>query len=333
MKVLVTGATGFVGSHAAKALQDAGHTVRALVRTPSKIETVTARVGVDLASLETVHGEMADAVAVTAAVDGCDAVVHAAAVVGTDPLEAEIDASNFAGALNVLGAAADAGCDPIVHVSSAAALFPFQTDPVTGDHPVGSARMPYARSKAESEHLARRLQASGRGVVVIYPGGVFGPGDYGESTQVKPLRLWLTKPFLRSSGYTLNVVDVRDIAAVIAASMQAGRGPKRYVMFGHHLTCDELLSVLCEVTGRDLKSVSMPKAMFLAWGRLGDLARRSLGLVCGNVCEEQRFVHLRADHTRDRAQYTNHRSASSPSGLPAIRGGQWQVVCRCVIFR
>ncbi|MCY4664170.1 MAG: NAD-dependent epimerase/dehydratase family protein [Acidimicrobiaceae bacterium] len=275
MKVLVTGATGFVGSHAAKALQDAGHTVRALVRTPSKIETVTARVGVDLASLETVHGEMADAVAVTAAVDGCDAVVHAAAVVGTDPSsEAEIDASNFAGALNVLGAAADAGCDPIVHVSSAAALFPFQTDPVTGDHPVGSARMPYARSKAESEHLARRLQASGRGVVVIYPGGVFGPGDYGESTQVKPLRLWLTKPFLRSSGYTLNVVDVRDIAAVIAASMQAGRGPKRYVMFGHHLTCDELLSVLCEVTGRDLKSVSMPKAMFLAWGRLGALARR-----------------------------------------------------------
>ena len=275
MKVLVTGATGFVGSHAAKALQDAGHTVRALVRTPSKLETVTARVGVDLASVETVAGEIADAAAVTAAVDGCDAVVHAAAVVGTDPSsEAEIEASNFAGALNVLVAAADAGCDPIVHVSSAAALFPFRTDPVTGDHPVGSARMPYARSKAESEHLARRLQASGRGVVIVYPGGVFGPGDYGESTQVKPLQLWLTKPFLRSSGYTLNVVDVRDIAAVIAASMQAGRGPKRYVMFGHHFTSDELLSVLCEVTGRDLKSVSMPKAMFLAWGRLGDLARR-----------------------------------------------------------
>ncbi len=275
MRVLVTGATGFVGSHAAKALQDAGHTVRALVRTPAKLETVTARVGVDLAALETVEGDIADPAAVTAAVDGCDAVVHAAAVVGTDPSsEAEIEASNFAGALNVLGAAADSGCDPIVHVSSAAALFPFTSDPVTGDHPVGNAQMPYARSKAESEHLARRLQASGHGVVIIYPGGVFGPGDYGESTQVKPLHLWLTKPFTRSAGYTLNVVDVRDIAAVVAASMQAGRGPKRYVMFGHHLTSDELLSVLCEVTGRDLKSVRMPKALFLAWGRVGDLARR-----------------------------------------------------------
>ena len=275
MRVLVTGATGFVGSHAAAALQAAGHTVRALVRTPAKLETVTARVGVDLAALETVDGDIADAAAVSAAVDGCDAVVHAAAVVGTDPSsEADIEASNLAGALNVLGSAADAGCDPIVHVSSAAALFPFSTDPVTADHPVGSARMPYARSKAESEHLARRLQASGRGVVIIYPGGVFGPGDYGESTQVKPLQLWLTKPFMRSSGYTLNLVDVRDIAAVIVASMQAGRGPKRYMMFGHHLTSDDLLSVLCEVTGRDLKSVKLPRALFLAWGRLGDLARR-----------------------------------------------------------
>ena len=275
MRVLVTGATGFVGSHAAKALQNAGHTVRALVRTPAKLETVTARVGVDLASLDTVEGDIADAEAVNAAIEGCDAVVHAAAVVGTDPSsEADIEASNFAGALNVLGAAADAGCDPIVHVSSAAALFPYRTDPVTGDHPVGSARMPYARSKAESEHLARRLQDSGHGVVIIYPGGVFGPGDYGESTQVKPLQLWLTKPFMRSSGYTLNVVDVRDIAAVMAASMQAGRGPRRYVMFGHHFTSDELLSVLCEVTGRDLKSVAMPKALFQVWGRVGDLARR-----------------------------------------------------------
>ena len=78
MRVLVTGATGFVGSHAAKALQDAGHTVRALARTPAKLETVTARVGVDLDSLDAVHGDICDADAVAAAVDGCDAVVHAA---------------------------------------------------------------------------------------------------------------------------------------------------------------------------------------------------------------------------------------------------------------
>ena len=275
MKVLVTGATGFVGSHAAKALQDAGHTVRALVRTPSKLESVTARVGVDVGLLETVQGDIADAEVVTGAIEGCDAVVHAAAVVGTDPSsQADIEASNFAGALNVLGTAADTGCDPIVHVSSAAALFPFTTDPVTADHPVGDSPMPYARSKAECEHLARRYQSQGHGVVIIYPGGVVGPGDYNESTQFEPLKLWLTKPFLRSSGYSINHIDVRDVAAVIVASMQPGRGPKRYMMFGHHLTDEELLSLLCEVTGRDLKAVSMPRAMVAVLGRVGDLARR-----------------------------------------------------------
>ena len=275
MRVLVTGATGFVGSHAARALQDAGHRVRVLVRTPAKLQTVTARVGVDLDSVETFHGDITDADAVAAAIDGCEAVVHAAAVVGTDPsAAARIEASNFAGALNVLGTAADAGCDPIVHVSSAAALFPFTADPVTADPPVGDSPMPYARSKAECEHLARRYQSQGHGVVIIYPGGVVGPGDYNESTQFEPLKLWLTKPFLRSSGYSINHVDVRDVAAVIVASMQPGRGPKRYMMFGHHLTAEGLLSLLCEVTGRDLKTVSMPRAMVAALGRVGDLARR-----------------------------------------------------------
>ena len=274
MRVLVTGATGFVGSHAAKAVQDAGHTVRALVRTPAKLETVTARVGVDLASLETSVGDIRDADAVAHAVDGCDAVVHAAAVVSIDPTdEAEVSDTNFAGAQNVLDTAVGAGCDPVVHVSTGEALFPFQTDPVTTDHPVGNARQPYARSKAKCEHLARRHQSLGHGVVIVYPALTIGPGDYNESVQLQPMKLWLSKPIPRS-GYTMTMVDVRDVAAVIAASIEPGRGPRRYLMFGHTLTSEELLSALREVTGRDLKSVPMPRALFSAWGRIGDVAHR-----------------------------------------------------------
>lgn len=274
MRVLVTGATGFVGSHAAKAVQDAGHTVRALVRTPAKLETVTARVGVDLASLETTVGDIRDVDAVADAVDGCDAVVHAAAVVSIDPAdEAEISDTNFAGAQNVLDTAVGAGCDPVVHVSTGEALFPFQTDPVTTDHPVGTARQAYPRSKAKSEHLARRHQSLGHGVVIVYPALVIGPGDYNESVQLQPMKLWLTKPIPRSS-YTMTMVDVRDVAAVIAACIEPDRGPRRYLMFGHHLTAEEILAALREITGRDLKSVPMPRALFSAWGRIGDVGRR-----------------------------------------------------------
>ena len=274
MRILVTGATGFVGSHAAKALQDAGHTVRALVRTPAKLERVTGRVGVDLVSLETIEGDICDAAAVAAAVEGCDAVVHAAAVVSIAPTaRTEVEMTNFPGALNVLEAAVAAGCDPVVHVSTGEALFPFHTDPVTADHPVGTAAGAYPRSKAKSESLARRYQAQGHGVVIVYPALVIGPGDYGESVQLQPMKLWLTKPLPRS-GYTMTMVDVRDVAAVITASMEPGRGPRRYVMFGHHLTADELLSELRSVTGRDLKSVPVPRALFSIWGRVGDVANR-----------------------------------------------------------
>ena len=296
MRVLVTGATGFVGSHAAKALQDAGHTVRALVRTPAKLETVTARVGVDLGSLETSEGDIRDAMAVKAAVEGCDAVVHAAAVVSIDPASAaEVENTNFAGAQNVLGAAVDAGCDPVVHVSTGEALFPFRTDPVTTDHPVGTARHAYPRSKAKSEHLARRYQAQGRGVVIVYPALVIGPGDYGQSVQLQPMKLWLTKPFPRS-GHTTTMVDVRDVAAVIAASMEAGRGPRRYLMFGHHLTADGLLAELRQVTGRDLRSVPVPKAVFSVWGRVGDVACRfGLDLLLTSEAVEYMFNYRAGD--------------------------------------
>ena len=298
MRVLVTGATGFVGSHAAKAVQDAGHTVRALVRAPAKLETVTARVGVEIASLETSVGDIRDVDAVADAVDGCDAVVHAAAVVSIDPTaEAEVSATNFAGAQNVLDTAVGAGCDPVVHVSTGEALFPFQTDPVTVDHPVGNARGAYARSKAKCEHLARRHQSLGHGVVIVYPALVIGPGDYNESVQLQPMKLWLTKPLPRS-GYTMTMVDVRDVAAVIAASIEPGRGPRRYLMFGHTLTAEELLSALREVTGRDLRSVPMPKGLFSAWGRIGDVARRfGRDLVLTTEAVEYMFNYCAGDNS------------------------------------
>ena len=297
MKVLVTGATGFVGSHAIKALQHDGHVVRALVRDRAKLTSVTSRVGVDVTALDVIVGDITDEASVVTAVDGCKAVVHTAAVVATDPSrDREVEATNLVGAENVLGAAIAAECDPVIHVSSASALFPFRTDPVTADHPVGSSTSAYGWTKAGCERLARQLQADGHPVVTIYPALIIGPDDWNESQQTRPTKLWLTRPYPRSKGFTLSCVDVRDIAAVMAASMRKGRGARRYIMFGHHLTCEEHIAILGLARGKELKTVPVPRAVFWAWGWIGDVARR-LGrdLVLTSECYDYIFSSVRGD--------------------------------------
>jgi nucleoside-diphosphate-sugar epimerase len=273
VKVLVTGATGFVGSHAVRRLLADGHEIRALARTPSKVTPLMFQMGVDADRIEVVAGDITDRDSVRAAVDGCDAVVHTAAVVATNPAaEAEMERVNLSGATNVLGAAVDAGCDPIVHVSSIAAFFPFQTDVVTADHPVNGLGA-YGRTKAACERLARGYQDDGHPVVTIYPSGIMGPDDWNESINLASYKVWLEKGLPKSKGFSASYVDVRDLVEIMAASMQPGRGPHRLLAMGTYLGSDDLERVISEVLG-SAKSFPLPRSLFWVWGKLGDVAKR-----------------------------------------------------------
>src|SRR5690606_16481396 len=114
---LVTGGTGFVGSHTVAALVEAGHEVRLLVRSAERIGPALDPLGV--AAPEHVVGDILEPSAVRAALEGCDAVIHAAAVFSFDPRRGdEIMHANIDGAENVLGIAVELGLDPVVHVST-----------------------------------------------------------------------------------------------------------------------------------------------------------------------------------------------------------------------
>ncbi len=273
MRVLVTGATGFLGSHTVRALRRDGHEVRVLARTPAKAEHLFETMAIE--GCEIVAGDITDAGSVEAAVAGCDAVVHAAAVVAIEPTrQAEMETTNLAGAEHVLGAAVAAGCDPVIHVSTVAALFPFRTDPVTPDHPVVGADNGYGRTKAACERYARSLQDAGHPVVTLYPSGIVGPEDHTESINLNSVKLWIEKGFPVAKGYSGSYVDVRDVADVIAASMAPGRGSARLLCMGTYQTAEQQVALMSEAIGAPFKSMPLPKPIWWTWSRLGDLAAR-----------------------------------------------------------
>ena len=276
MRVLLTGGTGFVGGWTAKAIVDAGHSMRFLVRNPARLQAGVATLGVDVADFAV--GDITDRESVREALRGCDAVVHSAALVATDPRQAaRMLTTNMEGAQNVLGQAVELGLDPIVHVSSFTALFRPGLQTVTADLPVFGGTDGYGRSKAQVEVYARGLQDAGAPVNITYPGMVLGPpvGDqFGEAGEGVKAALRLRA--IPGRGAAWMVVDVRDVAALHAALLEPGRGPRRYTAGGHRLPVRELARLIGDAAGIRILVVPVPDTALRAAGELLDKAGRFL---------------------------------------------------------
>jgi dihydroflavonol-4-reductase len=274
--VLVTGGTGYVGSHAVAAFVKAGHGVRILARAPESVTAALAPFGV--AEVETTIGDVTDPIAVERALDGCEAVLHAASVFSMDPRRAdEMRAVNVRGTDTVLGTAHRLGLDPIVHVSSELALLPPAKGQVlTHDSPVPQPRWPYSRSKADSELVARRYQDAGAPVVSVMPAAMWGPHDphFGEGATLATNVLKRRFPVVPPGGMT--IADVRDVAAALVAVMEPGRGERRYLIGGHYISMPDLIRTLGDLSGRRLPFVTLPSWSLAAFGRVVDIVQRRL---------------------------------------------------------
>jgi len=278
MRVLVTGGTGFLGSHTVAALARAGHDVKLLVRSPDRIEPALGPLGVG--PVDHVVGDITDAACVERALLGCEAVVHAAAVFTLDrSRDAEVARVNLTGAKNVLGAAHRLGLDPIVFVSSLSALFPPDGPLLTADTEVKDPTNPYARSKAQCERYARELQARGAPVVCTYPGSVWGPHDphRGEGVAVVTQFMKLGfAPASREGG--LPVVDVRDVADIHVAALQPGCGPRRFTAGGHLVGMGALFEMFSLLTGRRFVTIPTHARLLRGLGRGIDWLHRLTGV-------------------------------------------------------
>ncbi|MPZ99144.1 MAG: NAD-dependent epimerase/dehydratase family protein [Dehalococcoidia bacterium] len=273
MKVLVTGGTGFVGSHSVAAIIRAGHTVRLLARSPERVAPALDPLGAF--EPEVVLGDVTDEGVVRSAMHGCDAVLHAASVYSLDTRrDSIVRETNVRGTEIVLGSAAAEGLDPIIYVSSVVALGGPAGAVRRPDSPVSDPPGAYLRSKADSERVARRFQEQGAPVVTTYPGSVWGPHDphLGESARSANDALRGAYRLSIPGGFVIS--DVRDVAALHAAALEAGRGPRRYLAPGTTVTLGQFLHLLEQATGRRLWTVSLPARLVLPMLRALDALQR-----------------------------------------------------------
>ncbi len=263
MKVFLTGATGFVGSHVAGALAEQGASMKLLVRKTSRLDNLAAIQG------ETVVGDLRDVEALRPALAGCEALIHVAAdyrLWVRDP--AAMYAANVNGTRDLLRVAREEGVRRVVYTSSVATMG-FQADgtivdertPVSIDDMIGH----YKRSKFMAEQEALKAAQAGQDVVILNPTTPIGANDVRPTPTGGIIVDFLNKRFPAYMDTGLNLVDVAEVAKTHVAALTVGRAGERYILGGENLTLKQILDRMSAITGLPSPTMKVPQGVALAF--------------------------------------------------------------------
>jgi len=275
MKILVTGGTGFIGAAVVRLLLEDGLPVRCLVRKESDLSNLD---GLDV---EYAHGDVIDMDSVRRALDGCDRVIHLAAIYAIwmkDPNR--MYRVNVNGTHKVLTACREAGVQKVVYVSSTAALGAHGKVPANEDAEFNMASVGdhYFISKFQSEQLALDFAAKGLPVTIVNPSVPLGPRDI-KPTPSGAIIINVLKGKL--PGYIdggLNLIDVGDCARGIVNALSRGAVGRKYVLGNRNVSMKEFFDLIVKVAGSGKSPrIKFPVFMAVQSGYAEELVARFTG--------------------------------------------------------
>ncbi len=277
MRAFVTGGTGFIGSRLAAKLCERGDDVVALVRNPDKASELQQK-GVEL-----IEGDLTDVDAIRRGVEGADACFHGAAIykVGVPKSQhEEMYETNVRGTERVLDTAIQAGVPKIVYVSTVNVFGNTggQVVDETYKRPPGDYLSYYDQTKYEAHQVALDRIAKGAPIVIVQPGGVYGPGDHSEVGNMIDQFRTGKLPFVPFPDLGLNLVHVDDVADGCILAHDSGEVGEAYVLGGEIATMRGMLEKVAAITDRKPPKRTMPTGLIKAIAPGGRVVGKLMGL-------------------------------------------------------
>ncbi|MGH2844734.1 MAG: NAD-dependent epimerase/dehydratase family protein [Thermoleophilaceae bacterium] len=277
MRVFLTGGTGFIGGHIARKLRERGDDVAALARSPDRAGELT-RLG-----CEVVEGDLSDGAVLARGMSGCDAAIHGAAIYKVGIPKSERPAmweANVRGTERMLDAAVEAGVPRIVYVSTVNIFGNTHGQAVDETYERSEADgflSCYDETKYRSHQVARDRLARGAPIVVVQPGGVYGPGDHSEvGKMIEDMRKGKlrAKVFPEGGG---TWVYVEDVADGVLLALDKGEIGESYVLGGERARLGEIVDKVAAITGRKPPRVTLPPVLMKLSAPLGPVIGPALG--------------------------------------------------------
>lgn len=274
MAVLVTGATGFVGSWLVRRLVERGETVHVLHRPSSDLS--------DIQDLKIVSrpGDVTDPESVRRACLDVDTVYHLAGLVGYSRAQrAAMEKVNVEGTRNVVEAVASSPTRPkLIYMSSVVAVgASFDGTPLNEESPYNVAHLDlgYFETKRAAELLVLEAARQGRiFAVALNPSTIYGAGDAKKGSRKTQLKVARGQfPFYTSGG--VSIVSVHDVVEAVLTARERGRNGERYILSGQNITIHELLQTIARLAGSKPPSIYLPNPVVKTIGRVGDLLERA----------------------------------------------------------